>query len=443
MHIISTRGSERATNDSGKIINFDRRIHVAWQDVTHAGYYNLARSFDLTSGQWSDPVVLDIGVDNHARAVLAIDNDGILHAILGGHGTQVHWTHALEPNSTAAWSDPVPLGVGTYPIFICGPDGTLYLTLRGNGKERHDRGVDLYRKPPGSEWSKPQRIVALGKEYGQAYAAYHMQMDIARDGSLHAIIDFYEGEDECGRGIHQATCYAQSSDQGRTWQRADGSPIRLPARPEDLDILARHTRSRHEKLPPPEIRQGGLVVNSSGQPYAFYMDHGEEAGHCRMVRLDANGALYQVAINEYWQRLYPDMRALECSAVLRADDALCLLVRLTPFNDEWQEGKPTRAMRMNQRDDQRLLWLLSTDGGEHFRIESCLEPGQSYNCPSVEKSVGINTIAAERLPYVLYFDGSQAYPGEGDYYDSSRSVSEILASGDFRTNNVILHGLDT
>ena len=44
---------------------------------------------------------------------------------------------------------------------------------------------------------------------------------------------------------------------------------------------------------------------------------------------------------------------------------------------------------------------------------------------------------------MLYFDGSQAYPGEGDYYDSSRSVSEILASGDFRTNNVILHGLDT
>ena len=100
-------------------------------------------------------------------------------------------------------------------------------------------------------------------------------------------------------------------------------------------------------------------------------------------------------------------------------------------------------MRMNQREDQRLLWLVSTDGGEHFRIESCLEPGQSCNCPSVEKSVGINAIAAERLPFVLYFDGSQAYPGEGDYYDSSRSVSEILASGDFRTNNVILHGLDT
>ena len=35
----------------------------------------------------------------------------------------------------------------------------------------------------------------------------------------------------------------------------------------------------------------------------------------------------------------------ECSVVLRADDALCILVTLTLFNDEWQEDKPTRAIR--------------------------------------------------------------------------------------------------
>lgn len=442
MHLISAQGSERATNDSGKIITFDGRTHVAWQDVTRQGYYNLVRTFDHATQQWGDPVVLDIGVDNHARAVLAIDADGILHAVMGGHGSEVHWCHALEANDASQWTDPVPIGVGTYPIFICGPDGTLYLTLRGNGKERHDRGVDLYRRPPHGEWSAPQRIVALSEEYGQVYAAYHMQMDAAPDGTLHAIIDFYEGEDEHGRGLHQATCYARSSDQGRSWQRADGSPIHLPARPENLDILARNTRSRHEKLPPPDIRQGGLVVDSAGQPFAFYIDHGEEPGHCRMVRLDAAGSLHQTAINEYWQRLYPAMRALECSVVLRADDALCLLVTLTPFNDEWQEGKPVRAMRMCERSDQRLVWLISQDGGESFRVENCLEPGRAYNCPSVEKSVGINSIAAERLPSILYFDGSRAYPGGDDYYDSSRSVSEILASGDFDTNNVILHGLD-
>ena len=54
---------------------------------------------------------------------------------------------------------------------------------------------------------------------------------------------------------------------------------------------------------------------------------------------------------------------------------------------------------------------------------------------------GHNTIPADRLPAVLYFDGSREYPGGGDYYDDSHSVAEILAAGGFRTNNVILEGL--
>ena len=441
MHIISEHGSERATNDSGKIITFDDRTHVAWQDVDSRGYFNRVRTFDHAAGSWSEPVTLASGVDNHARAVLAIDADGLLHAVLGGHGTPVRWCRALAPNDASKWTQPQPLGVGTYPVFLCAPDGTLYLTLRGQGEQRHERGVDLYRCPPGGQWSEPQRVVALSEEHGQAYAAYHMQMDIAPDGTLHAIIDFYEGENERGRGLHQASCYARSNDRGRRWERADGTPVNLPARPEDLDILARNTRSRHEELPPPEIRHGGLVVDSAGQPFAFYIDHGEGPGHCRMVTTDSDGGLRQVPVNQHWEHCYPDMRALECSVVLRADDALCLLVTLTPFNDEWQEDKPTRAMRMRERTDQPLIWLLSVDGGETFRVEPFLEPGRAYNCPSVEKSVGINAIPADRLPAVLYFDGSREYPGGGDYYDQSQTVAEILAAGGFRTNNVILQGL--
>ena len=74
-------------------------------------------------------------------------------------------------------------------------------------------------------------------------------------------------------------------------------------------------------------------------------------------------------------------------------------------------------------------------------MESFLEPGLSCNCPSVEKAVGINAIPADRLPAVLYFNGSREYPGGGDYYDQSRSDGEVLASGGFRNSNVILAGL--
>ncbi|MBT5326611.1 MAG: hypothetical protein HOL51_10845, partial [Gemmatimonadetes bacterium] len=56
-------------------------------------------------------------------------------------------------------------------------------------------------------------------------------------------------------------------------------------------------------------------------------------------------------------------------------------------------------------------------------------------------AVGVNAIAADRLPAVLYFDGSREYPGGGDYYEDGCSVAEILSSGGFRANNVILEGL--
>ena len=144
MHLISDIGSERATNDSGKIITFAGRTHLIWQDVTPEGYYNRVRSHDHATDAWTEPTTLDQGVDNHARGVMTIDPEGYLHVVLGGHASAVRWCRSLRPNDTSRWTEPQPIGVGTYPIFLCAPDGTLYLTLRGQGEQRHQRGVDLY-----------------------------------------------------------------------------------------------------------------------------------------------------------------------------------------------------------------------------------------------------------------------------------------------------------
>jgi hypothetical protein len=441
MHIISEQGSERATSDSGKIISFQDRTHVSWQDVSREGYFNRVRTLDHTTGQWSEPVTLNTGVDNHARSVLAMDPDGFLHAILGGHATNVQWCRSVRPNDSSEWTTPRPVGVGTYPVFLSGPDGTLYLAMRGQGAERSDRGVDLFRLDPGGEWSAPYRIVQLADEYGEAYAAFHLQMDVAPNGELHAIIDFFEGENEVSRGVHQATCYTFSDDRGFTWKRADGTPVPPRARPEDLDILSRNTNPRQEKLPQPDIRNGGLVVDSSGSPFAFYFDHSVASGHCVMVSRGENGSLHKTPVNHYWESHYPHMRAVDCKTSIREDDMICALVTLTPFNHEWIDGKPSRAMRMRERDDECVIWLLSGDGGNTFEVTPFLEAGGSCNVPSVEQPRGANSIPSNRFPAVAYFDGSREYPGGGDYYDESRTVAETLAAGGFRANNVILKGL--
>ncbi len=435
--LISDIGSERATNDAGKIITANGKTHVIWQDISREGYFNRVRSLDHASNTWTEPFTLDQGIDNHARGVMTIDPDGYLHVVLGGHASAVTWCRSVEPNSTAAWTTRQPVGVGTYPIFLCGPDGTLYLTMRGQGKERHQRGVDLYRRPPDGDWHGPHHIVRLAEEYGQAYAGFHNQVAVSSEGTLHAIIDFYEGEDEHGRGLHQATCYARSEDGGECWKKADGTPVHLPARPEDLDTLARNAFSRHEQTPPPEIKHGGLVVDSSGQPFFFYLNHSAAPGRLIFGTV-IDGAIRERTISSHLGESWPDMRAVGCWSTIREDDSICALVLLTPYPDEWLRGRPTRAMNLCERKDQRFVWLISTDGGASFQASTFLEPGESYNCPSLERPGGANSIPADRLPQVLYFDGTNEYPGGGEYYDGSMSVAEILASGGFTANNVWL-----
>jgi len=438
--LISTEGSERATSDSGKIATFDGKTHLIWQDVTREGYPNRVQSWDHKVAEWSQPATLDLGIDNHARGVMTIDREGFLQVILGGHGSAVSWCRSRRPNDSSAFTEPVEIGVGTYPVLRCAPDGTLLLTLRGKGSERHQRGVDLYRKPPGGDWQAPVRIVKLAEEYGEAYAAFHMDMAAAPDGVLHAIIDFYEGEDDCGRGFHQATCYARSPDGGNRWEKSDGTAVSLPARPEDLDILERHARSRHEKLPPPEIRQGGLVVDSCGRPFMFYLHHAEAPGYGVMVSVDERGQLRKTPVSPHWEGQWSDMRAVSCRASIRDDDAIFALVQLTPYNDEWMDGKPVRSVNNRERDDERYVWLITRDGGDSFEATSFHEPGSACNVPSLERPTGANSIPANRYPSVLYFDGSSGYPGGGDYYASGSSVADILDSGDFRANRVWFAG---
>ena len=342
MHLISQQGSERATCDYGKIVTADDKTHVVWQDVTREGYLNRVRSYDHAANEWSEPVTLGIGKDNHARAVMTIDHDGYLHVILGGHGSPVDWRRSTRPHDSSRWSDPQTIGAGTYHVFICDGDNILYLTLRHQAPGERGIGVELYAKPHNGSWTNRGRIVHRADEYWKTYAAYHMQMVASAHGILHAVFDFYEGEDEHGRGLHQAVCYARSDDGGLSWRRADGTPVKTPARPEDMDTFARNIRSRHEKLPRPEISNGGIVADSQGQPYVCYLSHSERPGELIFASVGATGDWQRrtiTALEETW----PDMRATECRMTMRSDDAICALITLTSLDDAWNDGAEVEA----------------------------------------------------------------------------------------------------
>ena len=65
---ISSIGSERATSGNGnKIITFDAKTHVVWQDANREGYFARVRTLDHKTSKWSPTYAIGEGRDNHAR----------------------------------------------------------------------------------------------------------------------------------------------------------------------------------------------------------------------------------------------------------------------------------------------------------------------------------------------------------------------------------------
>ena len=411
--LISTIGSERATSGGGnKIVSYQGRIHVVWQDATKDGYFNRVRTLDHATGKWSGTVTLNKGRDNHARPVLTIDHDGYLHAVMSGHSSPVTHRRSTCPNDSSEWSDPTTIGSGTYPIMSCGLESSLYVTMRAADQN----GVDLYVKRSGADWKRQCKLVKRGEDL-PGYAAFHAGLAVGADGTLHCVVDFYEGTGSYDqRGLHQAVCYLCSRDHGVTWERANGTPICLPSRPEQLDILALTTEEkRHEAMPPPEVlAQGCIVTDPEAVPHVLYVSHLEEPGQLLHAWPDAHGAWQHHPV-EAARQFFPDHRATACRGALTTDEGgnIYALLGLYPLGDGWQEGKPTRGMQWDAQS-KRLIWLSSNDRGVTWQARLALPEGAVFNEANVERTTGVNVPAAGQFPSFTYFDGTSRYPEEGE-----------------------------
>jgi len=201
-------------------------------------------------------------------------------------------------------------------------------------------------------------------------------------------------------------------------QKADGTPVTLPARPEDMDVLARDTAPRrHEPMPPPVVlAQGCIAVDSQGTPHVLYISHLEKPGQLIHATVDGQGRWKQRPI-EGLEKAYPGMRPVRCRGALSIaeDDRFYALLDLYPLNVGWtDDGKPTRNMRLKPECRRRLAWLISGDACESFTAAPALEEGAIYNQPNLERPTGVNHIPAERRPPFIYFDGVSRYPEKNE-----------------------------
>jgi hypothetical protein len=338
----------------------------------------------------------------------------------------LQYRRSVRPNDASEWTEIETFGKTTYPLLICGPNDTLYLT------GRHDagwKGMDFYVKPPDEKWQHRGLLVAKQKRY-QFYAAYHNALSWGPNHkTLHMSVGFFMGDKvrkgEHARdpqGLHQAVGYMRSDDFGQTWTKADGTPIKLPATTDTIDLIDEGTRARDATdQPKPGIRHFGIAVDSQNRPFVAYVRHTPDPGRIFLVTPDSNGGWEHRPLQEAIDGRWPGLAAIACNVSMTRDDVLCLMLTLSPLEHpkaNWSPGifgRPAFWLR-DFPNIQRLVRLESRDGGRTFTSRDLIphDPDRGTLLPTQERPTGFNGGPAGKLPPLLYFEGLSRYrkPGE-------------------------------
>ena len=417
--LISSIGSERATQGNGnKMVTVDGKTHIVWQDATGEGYFARVRTLNRETGNWSPTYTLGEGRDNHARPTIVVDGSGYLHVIIGGHHTGLQYRRSVRPGDASEWTEIETFGKTTYPLLICGPDDTLYIT------GRHDSGwagMDFYVKRPDEKWEHRGLLVAKQKRY-TFYAGYHNAMAWGPDHkTLHMSTGFFMGLREA-TGIHQAVGYMRSDDFGKTWTKADGTPIELPGTTDTIDLIDEGIRKpKANDKPKPGIRHCGIAVDSQNRPSVVYVRHTPDPGRIFLVTPDGNGGWKHRPLQKFVEQRWPGLGAINCNVSITGDDVLCLALTLVPLDHpeaNWRPGiggRPDYWTR-GYPNIKRIVWLESRDGGRTFTFRDIIahDLDRGTLLPTLEKPTGFNDISAGAYPPLLYFVGLDRYRKEGE-----------------------------
>ncbi len=365
---------------SNKIITAGNRIFVGWLD--HVADVRLA-SYDLEARRWSEPLLLGRGVDNHSGPALTLDPEGHLYAIFGPHGRDpFQLRRSVRPFDGSEWTEVESVGErATYPSLVCGPDGTLHLTYRGNPMPAR---LMYTRRPAGGSWSEPRVLVSA--EVPDGYTQFGNPVAISPDGTLHLGFHIYDVHPKAGK----AAGYLRSRDGGETWETAVGSRVELPATPDTACFI--------EQGPELDVRAGNLVVDQEGRPHVVVLHletQPRSATHWRLEGREWRGtALLPVVL-----AAYPEHQIGQSGSMsIDASGRLYVALEVQESPGGW--GHPSAE----------VVLLTSNDRGASFELLPISPGDPTRPCwlASLERPFGARPIAG--TPSLVYTRGG---PGEG------------------------------
>lgn len=222
------------------VVSRGERVHVTWGEATDPaervpGVPTYVATYDRAGQRLGEPALVGYGPpanDIHNTPSLTIDPAGLLHVLVGTHGSPFPYTHSLAANDAGGgWGAAKPARDDlpqTYVGLVCGADGTLHTVFRlwrgGPPHPLSTYGTLAYmRKPPGGEWTEPRVLIV--PPFSE-YSVYYHRLTVDGRGRLFVSYDYWSTYwfyrlDHVGR----RRTVLMSPDGGETWKLAQDADL--------------------------------------------------------------------------------------------------------------------------------------------------------------------------------------------------------------------------
>jgi len=261
------------------VVSHENKQYVAY--YAEDGFVVLAKR-KLGSEKWESKKTQYKGNvnDAHNSISIMVDGEGYLHMSWDHHGHPLRYCRSTAPGSLELTAKMPMTGKKekrvTYPEFYRLPNGNLLFLYRdgssGNGNLMMNH-YDLKTK----QWTRRQDAFISGEGKQNAY----WQMCTDTKGTIH--ISWVWRRDSGVQTNHDMG-YAQSTDEGRTWQKSNGEKYRLPISVGNAEYAVRIPENSEL------INTTSMCADAKGRPYiaTYWRPKGTEVAQYNLIHHDGS-----------------------------------------------------------------------------------------------------------------------------------------------------------
>lgn len=222
----------------------------------------MAGCYDHSSNKVSQPTVVfdKNGVfDPHDNPSLSMDNDGYIWVFVSGRGRgrPGYIYRSQSPYSIESF-DQIVKDEMTYPQphYISG-QGFLHLFTKYTGT----RLLYFNTSSDGHTWTKHQQLVAMKREGDKNGGHYQISNCLGNK-----LVFFFNWHPNGNVDKRTNIYYLQTTDFGKTWTTADGTPVNIPVTDINSSTLVREFFSKSENVYIKDV-----AFDKDGHPAALYV----------------------------------------------------------------------------------------------------------------------------------------------------------------------------